>query len=86
MTKPAVGMIGVGLMGHGIAKNIVEAAYPLTVVAHRRRKAVDDLLARGAVEARSVKELSERSEIIQICVTGSRVQNPTAFDQESDHT
>ncbi|MDE0345761.1 MAG: NAD(P)-dependent oxidoreductase [Boseongicola sp.] len=71
MTKPAVGMIGVGLMGHGIAKNIVEASYPLTVVAHRRRKAVDDLVARGAVEARSVRELTERSEIIQICVTGS---------------
>ena len=71
MTKPAVGMIGVGLMGHGIAKNIVEAGYPLTVVAHQRRKAVDDLVARGAVEARCVKELAEQSEIIHICVTGS---------------
>ena len=71
MTKPAIGMIGVGLMGHGIAKNIVEAGYPLTVVAHRRREAVDDLVARGAVEAKSVKELTERSEIIHICVTGS---------------
>ena len=71
MTKPAVGMIGVGHMGHGIAKNIAEAGYPLTVVVHRRREAVDDLVARGAVEARSVKELAERSEIIHICVTGS---------------
>ncbi|MYK31348.1 MAG: NAD(P)-dependent oxidoreductase [Boseongicola sp. SB0670_bin_30] len=71
MTKPAVGMIGVGLMGHGIAKNIVEAGYPLSVVAHRRREAVDDLVGRGAVETSSVKELSECSEIIHICVTGS---------------
>lgn len=71
MTKPAVGMIGVGLMGRGIAKNIVESGYPLTVVAHRRREAVDDLVARGAVEARSVRELAEHSEIIHICVTGS---------------
>lgn len=71
MTKPAIGMLGVGLMGHGIAKNIVEAGYPLTVVAHRRREAVDDLVARGAVEANCVKKLAERSEIIQICVTGS---------------
>ncbi|MYG25840.1 MAG: NAD(P)-dependent oxidoreductase, partial [Boseongicola sp. SB0677_bin_26] len=71
MTKPAVGMIGVGLMGRGIAKNIVEAGYPLTVVAHRRREAVDDLVARGAAEASGVKELAERSEIIHICVTGS---------------
>lgn len=71
MTKPAIGMIGVGLMGHGIAKNIVEAGYPLTVVAHRRRQAVDDLVARGAAEASCVKELAERSEIIHLCVTGS---------------
>ncbi len=71
MTKPAIGMIGVGLMGHGIAKNIVEAGYPLTVVAHRKREAVDDLVARGAAEANCVKELAEQSEIIQICVTGS---------------
>ena len=71
MTKPAIGMIGVGLMGHGIAKNIVEAGYPLAVVAHRRREAVDDLVARGAAEANCVKELAEQSEIIHICVTGS---------------
>ena len=71
MTKPAIGMIGVGLMGHGIAKNIVEAGYPLTVVAHRKREAVDNLVARGAAEANCVKELAEQSEIIQICVTGS---------------
>ena len=71
MTKPAIGMIGVGLMGHGIAKNIVEAGYPLTVAAHRKRQAIDDLVARGAAEARCVKELSEHSEIIHICVTGS---------------
>ena len=60
MTKPAVGMIGVGHMGHGIAKNIAEAGYPLTVVGIGGGEAVDDLVARGAVEARSVKELAER--------------------------
>ncbi len=71
MTKPPIGMIGAGLMGHGIAKNIVEAGYPLTVVAHRRREAVDDLVSRGGVEADSVKEVAARSEIIHLCVTGS---------------
>ena len=71
MTKPAIGMIGVGLMGHGIAKNIVEAGYPLTVVAHQGREAADDLVARGTVEAISVRKLTEQSEIIHICVTGS---------------
>ena len=38
-----IGFIGVGLMGHGMAKNIVEKGFPLTVLAHRKREAVDDL-------------------------------------------
>ena len=28
-----IGFIGVGLMGHGMAKNIVEKGFPLTVFA-----------------------------------------------------
>jgi len=71
MTKPAIGFIGVGLMGHGMAKNIVEAGYPLHVMAHRKREAVDDLIGRGAVEVGSPKEMAEKSEIIFLCVTGS---------------
>ena len=48
MTKQRVGLIGVGLMGHGIGKNIVIKGYPLTVVAHRNRAPVDDLVSKGA--------------------------------------
>lgn len=71
MSKPNIGFIGVGLMGHGMAKNIVEAGYPLRVIAHRKRDAVDDLIGRGAVEVTSSKEIAQTSEIIFLCVTGS---------------
>jgi 3-hydroxyisobutyrate dehydrogenase-like beta-hydroxyacid dehydrogenase len=67
-----VGFIGLGLMGHGMAKNIVEKGYPLTVLGHRNRKPIDDLVSRGAVEAKSAKELAARSSIVFLCVTGSR--------------
>ena len=43
-----VGFVGVGLMGWGMAKNAVEKGYPLRVIAHRKREAVDDLVGRGA--------------------------------------
>ncbi len=66
-----IGFIGVGLMGHGIAKNIVEKGYKLTVMGHRNRVPVDDLIGRGATEAHSPKEIAERSSIVFICVTGS---------------
>ncbi len=70
-TKERIGFVGVGLMGHGMAKNIVEAGYPLTVMAHRNRKPVDDLVGRGATEAKTLAELAAASDIVFICVTGS---------------
>ena len=36
-----VGFAGTGLMGHGMAKNILAAGYPLAVVAHRSRAPID---------------------------------------------
>ena len=33
MTQEKIGFVGLGLMGQGMAKNIVEKGYPLTVVA-----------------------------------------------------
>jgi 3-hydroxyisobutyrate dehydrogenase-like beta-hydroxyacid dehydrogenase len=71
MTQEKIGFIGLGLMGHGMAKNIVEKGFPLTVVAHRKRAAVEDLVARGAVEAASVEELARSCTVILICLTGS---------------
>ena len=66
-----VGFIGLGLMGQGMAKNIVEKGFPLAVVAHRKRAAVDDLVSRGAVEARSLEDLARSCTVILMCLTGS---------------
>lgn len=66
-----IGFIGVGLMGHGMAKNIVEKGYALTVMGRRNRAPVEDLLTRGATEARTPKQVGERSTIVFLCVTGS---------------
>ena len=71
MTKQRVGFIGVGLMGHGMAKNIVEKGWSLTVLGHRKRDAVDDLVSRGATEAASPQALAAACEVVVLCVTGS---------------
>ena len=54
--KPRIGFIGLGLMGHGMAKNLVTKGFPLTVRAHRNRKPLADLLAAGAKEAATSAE------------------------------
>jgi 3-hydroxyisobutyrate dehydrogenase-like beta-hydroxyacid dehydrogenase len=71
MSKERIGFIGVGLMGHGMAANILEKGWPLTVLAHRNRAPVEDLVSRGAAEAKNPRDLAERSDIVILCVTGS---------------
>ncbi len=69
-TSDTIGFIGTGLMGHGMAKNIVEKGFALTVTAHRNRAPVDDLVTRGATEA-TVEALAATSTIIFLTLPGS---------------
>jgi 3-hydroxyisobutyrate dehydrogenase-like beta-hydroxyacid dehydrogenase len=69
--KARIGFIGIGLMGHGMAKNLVAKGHPLAFLVHRNRSNIDDLLAAGAKEAKSVKALAEGADIVFVCVTGT---------------
>ena len=67
-----IGFIGAsGLMGHGIAKNLLAKGHALAITVHRNRERVADLLASGAKQAANAAELARSSEIVFICVTGS---------------
>jgi 3-hydroxyisobutyrate dehydrogenase-like beta-hydroxyacid dehydrogenase len=80
--KTRVGFIGVGLMGHGMAKNIVEKGYSLTILGHRNRKPVEDLVGRGAVEAKNAAEVARRSDLVFLCVTGSPQVEAVVFGKD----
>ena len=69
--KPRIGFIGLGLMGHGMAKNLVTKGFPLTALLHKNRKPAEDILAAGAKEAKSAAELARGCDIVILCVTGS---------------
>ena len=56
--KPVVGFIGVGLMGHGMAKNILQGGYPLVIKANRNRGPVESLLGMGATEVQTAREMA----------------------------
>jgi 3-hydroxyisobutyrate dehydrogenase-like beta-hydroxyacid dehydrogenase len=71
MTKPVIGFIGVGLMGAGMAKNILTKGYPLVIMGHTNREPVERLKKLGATEATSPKELASKVDIVHLCVTGS---------------
>lgn len=62
-TKQSVGYIGLGLMGKSMARNILKAGFPL-VVHNRSRGAVEELVAEGAQQAFSPREVAERVDIV----------------------
>ena len=71
MSSARIGFVGVGLMGHGIAKNLIAKGHRVTLRLHRNRAAADDLLKAGAAEAQSYAALAEGSDIVILCVTGA---------------
>lgn len=66
-----IGVIGVGLMGHGIARNILKKGYGLTVMEHPGNQPLDELLAGGAATHPTAAEVARESEVVILCVTGS---------------
>jgi 3-hydroxyisobutyrate dehydrogenase-like beta-hydroxyacid dehydrogenase len=66
-----IGFVGIGLMGHGIAKNLLAKGHPLAFRSHRNRDNLADLLAAGAVEVGDLRALAAASDIVFFCVTGS---------------
>ena len=71
MTKQRIGLIGVGLMGHGIGSNIVGKGWPLSYLRHPGNQPTQDIDAAGAKGVDSVVELAAESDIMVLCVTGS---------------
>lgn len=79
--KAAVGFVGAGLMGHGMAKHVLLGGHPLTVIANRNREPIEDLVEQGAHEASSLAELAGRSEVIILCVSNSDVVEHVVFGE-----
>jgi 3-hydroxyisobutyrate dehydrogenase-like beta-hydroxyacid dehydrogenase len=71
MIKHTVGIVGVGLMGHGIALNVARKGWPLGYLDHPGNQPTDDLDALGATRHADRAALARASEVIILCVTGT---------------
>ena len=70
-TKGTIGFIGLGMMGHGMAKNLLAKGYGLRFCVHRDRSRLADLIEAGAVETSSRAELVRGADAVILCVTGT---------------
>ncbi len=69
--RPRIGMVGLGLMGLGIATNIVKKGFALTAMEHPGNQPLGELIAAGAQTAASAQAVAQASDIVILCVNGS---------------
>lgn len=81
-TTPKIGIIGVGLMGHGIALNILKAGYPLVMLDHPGNQPADDLTRLGAAKKGSALEVARAADMIILCVTGTPQVEDVLYRQD----
>lgn len=67
-----VGIIGVGLMGHGIARNVLErGGFALSFLDHPGNQPTDEIIALGGRSCATAAEVAAASDVVILCVTGS---------------
>jgi 3-hydroxyisobutyrate dehydrogenase-like beta-hydroxyacid dehydrogenase len=69
--KQRIGMIGIGLMGHGIARNLARHGHPLAVLDHPGNRPLDELRAAGADVRATPAAVAADADVVILCVTGS---------------
>jgi 3-hydroxyisobutyrate dehydrogenase len=73
MTKPIIGFIGLGLMGGNMVENLQKRGFQVNVM-DLNKDAVAKVIARGnATEVSTGKELAEKSDIVMLALTTSKV-------------
>jgi len=81
MTKPVIGFIGLGLMGSNMVENLQKKGFE-PIVMDLNKEAVAAVVARGATEATSAKELAAASDIVMLCLTTSKVVEMLVYAED----
>ena len=68
MSGPALGFVGLGLMGAPMTRRLLDAGYGVTVW-NRTRAKIEPLLEMGAVEADGPAAVTAGSNFLLMCLT-----------------
>ncbi len=69
-----IGFIGVGLMGYGVAKNLLKNNNKLFVIANRNREPIEKIVGLGAIEVSNFEDFSNKNlDAMFICVTNTPI-------------
>jgi 3-hydroxyisobutyrate dehydrogenase-like beta-hydroxyacid dehydrogenase len=74
-----IGFIGVGYMGYGIAKNILNKGNNLFVIANKNREPIEKIVNEGANEVKTLEEFKEKKlNVLVKCVTNTPIAKEIA--------
>lgn len=76
--RPALGFVGLGLMGQPMVLRLLEAGYRVTVW-NRERERIEPALARGAREAPDPRGVAEAAEVVLLCVLDTDAVEEVVF-------
>lgn len=79
--KPALGYIGMGLMGAPMTRRLLDAGYDVTVWNRTPEKAAP-LIEAGAGAGKSPKDVAEASDITMMCLTAAPAVEAVVFGQD----
>lgn len=68
MTTQKIGFIGLGLMGGAMVARLQDKDYALCVMGNRDRTELDKAIDRGAVEAKTARDVAAQSDIVMLCM------------------
>jgi 3-hydroxyisobutyrate dehydrogenase len=71
MERQQVGIVGVGLMGSGIATNVLKAGWPVHFLDHPGNQPTAGLVEGGATAHATPAAIAAAADILILCVTGS---------------
>ena len=74
-----IGFIGVGYMGYGIAKNILDKGNNLFVIANKNIEPIEKIVNEGANEVKTLEEFKEKKlNVLVKCVTNTPIAKEIA--------
>lgn len=75
-----IGFVGLGMMGHSMARNLINAGFDV-VVWNRTSSKADDLVAAGAALADSPTDLASRCDVVMVCVSDTSDVEAVVFSR-----
>ena len=69
--RPQLGLIGAGLMGHGLAGNLLKTGYRLSILERPGKPLAADLVELGATGVTGAGALARQSDVVLLCLPGS---------------